>query len=291
MDLKVLFSSKNIYFAYICCMSAKISVIISTYNQPRWLEKVLWGYDTQTYRNFELLIADDGSGEETKQLIRDITPQLSYPLVHVWQEDDGFQKSRILNKALLAASGEYIVMSDGDCIPRKDFLAVHDKKKEKGRFLSGGYFMLPMETSLAIDKEIIHSGKCFEVQWLKDNGLGNSYKNLKLTAGKQLSPLLNTLTPTSPTWNGHNASGWKADIFAVNGFDERMQYGGQDRELGERLENSGIKGKQIRYSAICIHLDHPRGYATKESWERNFNIRKNTRDQKVKFTDFGLKEN
>ena len=77
---------------------------------------------------------------------------------------------------------------------------------------------------------------------------------------------LNVLTPTKASWNGHNASGFKADIVKVNGFDQRMQYGGQDRELGERLIHSGYKSKQLRYSAIVVHLDHKRGYKNQASY-------------------------
>src|SRR5690606_34665496 len=84
--------------------------------------------------------------------------------------------------------------------------------------------------------------------------------------------------------------GWKEDVVRVNGFDERMQYGGQDRELGERLINSGIKSKQIRYSAICIHLDHPRGYKNEESIIKNRMIRETTRKNKKRWTDFGIKK-
>lgn len=271
-------------------MHPKISVIISTYNQPEWLEKVLWGYHVQNFKEFELLVADDGSREETKNLIESLQKQVSYSLVHVWQEDDGFQKSRILNKAIMSSKADYIVMSDGDCIPRKDFLTVHYRKRRKHRFLSGGYFMLPMETSIAIKKEDILSGRAFQISWLKKNGLPVSYKNLKISSGRISSKILNKITPTSPTWNGHNASGWKSDILAAKGFDERMQYGGQDRELGERLENAGISGKQIRYSAICIHLDHPRGYATKESWQKNFDIRKVTKEAKLTKTAHGISQ-
>ena len=97
------------------------------------------------------------------------------------------------------------------------------------------------------------------MKWLKANGLKPSFKNNKLTSTGLKSWILNLFTPTNASWNGHNASGWKKDIMAINGFDERMQYGGQDRELGERLFNNGLKSKQIRYSAICVHLDHPRG--------------------------------
>ena len=96
------------------------------------------------------------------------------------------------------------------------------------------------------------------------------------------------LTTTKATWNGHNSSGWKKDILAVNGFNEGMQSGGQARELGERLMNYGIKGKQIRYSAICIHLDHKRGYATIESISKNKKIRFETRSKRKVWTKSGV---
>jgi glycosyltransferase involved in cell wall biosynthesis len=264
------------------------SIIISTYNSPKWLEKVLFGYNNQTYRMFEVVIADDGSGAETKSLIDKMKDEVFYPIVHVWHEDNGFQKSRILNKAIEKCSTPYIIMSDGDCIPRKDFVEQHVKYREKGYFLSGGYFMLPMGISEIIGRDHIYSEDCFDVTWLKKHGLKSSFKNSKLSAGSFLASILNKLTPTNASWNGHNASGWKEDIIAVNGFDERMQYGGQDRELGERLMNYGIKSKQIRYNAVVIHLDHPRGYKNQESIDKNRAIRKETRDQQKKWTEFGI---
>jgi hypothetical protein len=179
-------------------------------------------------------------------------------------------------------------MSDGDCIPRKDFLKIHSEKKENGYFLSGGYFMLPITISEAITQETILNGDCFNVTWLKQQGLKPSFKNNKLKAGKIKSSILNFITPTNASWNGHNASGWKDDIVSVNGFDERMQYGGQDRELGERLMNKGIKSKQIRYSAICIHLDHPRGYKNEASIKKNKTIRKQTKEEQKTWTPFGI---
>lgn len=266
----------------------EVSVIISTYNSEAWLEKVLWGYETQTFKNFEVIIADDGSKKPTLDLIDTLKKEVSYPINHVWQEDEGFQKSRILNKAIQVCKSDYILMSDGDCIPRKDFLEVHHKNKKPGFFLSGGYFMLPLDISKMITKQDIIQQKCFEVNWLKSKGLKSSFKNNKLRAKGVLENLLNLFTPTKPTWNGHNASGWKSDILAVNGFDERMQYGGQDRELGERLFNLGIKSKQIRYSAICIHLDHKRGYKTTETIEKNKAIRKNTVEENISRTPFGI---
>lgn len=264
------------------------SVILSTYNAEEWLEKVLWSYTVQTYRDFEIVIADDGSGDETKKLIEEFKSKTEIPILHVWHPDNGFQKSAILNKAILATNSDYIIMSDGDCIARKDFVEQHMKYRNAGYFLSGGYSKLPMDVSKSITREDILTGRCFDVNWLKKNGLESSFRNNKINSKGFKSRLLNWLTPTTATWNGHNSSGWKKDILDANGFDERMQYGGQDRELGERLFNRGIKSKQIRYSAICLHLDHPRGYKTKESIDKNLAIRANTRKNKVARTPFGI---
>ncbi|NGX84180.1 glycosyltransferase [Aequorivita sp. KMM 9714] len=267
------------------------SIIISTYNSTEWLTKVLYGYNNQTYRQFEIVIADDGSDDETRLLLEKMQEEVFYPIVHVWHEDKGFQKSEILNKAIKQCSTEYIIMSDGDCIPRKDFVEQHVKYREEGYFLSGGYFMLPMEISKKITKEDIYTERCFDVKWLKKHGLKSSFKNNKLYSGSVKAKVLNALTPTNASWNGHNASGWKKDIVAINGFDERMQYGGQDRELGERLMNYGIKSKQIRYNAVVLHLDHPRGYKNEESIEKNLAIRKVTRNQNKKWTNYGIVKN
>ena len=258
----------------------KISIVISTYNSEEWLKKVLWGFNCQLFKDFEVVIADDGSGPKTKELLEEIRNEVFYPLMHVWQEDDGFQKSKILNKAITACTSDYIIMTDGDCIPREDFVEVHYINKEVGYFISGGYYMLPMNISKMITKDDIEKQRCFNIHWLKEKGIPKTFKNNKLTAKGIISILLNTFTPTNASWNGHNSSGWKKDILNVNGFDERMQYGGQDRELGERLVNFGIKSKQLRYSAVCVHLDHKRGYKTPESIAKNQAIRKETKLQK-----------
>ena len=105
-------------------MSA-ISIILTTYNSETWLEKVLWGYTMQSYIDFELIIADDGSTNETKNLIEKFQNKFKNPIIHVWQKDEGFQKTKILNKAIVKASCDYILFSDGDCIPRNDFVATH----------------------------------------------------------------------------------------------------------------------------------------------------------------------
>jgi glycosyltransferase involved in cell wall biosynthesis len=265
------------------------SVILSTYNSIEWLEKVLWGYSAQTYTDFEIVIADDGSRDETRQRIEELKALIAIPIVHVWHPDDGFQKTKILNKAILASRSDYLIFTDGDCVPRKDFVATHMQYREPGYFLSGGYFKLPMDISKAISKEDILQQNCFDLNWLKARGFKSSIKSLKLTAKGFGAKLLNALTPTKATWNGANASGWKADLLASHGFNEEMQYGGEDRELGERLMNMGLSSKQIRYSAICVHLDHARGYVSEEAWKKNDAIRAHTKANKLTKTPNGIK--
>ncbi|WP_310560087.1 glycosyl transferase family 2, partial [Flavobacterium sp.] len=207
---------------------------------------------------------------------------------HVWQEDNGFQKTIIINKAIIKSNTDYLIFTDGDCIPRKDFVADHLKNREEGYFLSGGYFKLPMNISNLIQENDVITEKCFDLSWLKSNKLKNSFKNFKLTKNKYLASFLNWITPTKRSWNGHNSSGYKKDILDINGFNHDMQYGGLDRELGERLFNNGLLSKQIRYSSICLHLDHKRGYATQETWKINNDIREFNKKNKVTFIKNGL---
>lgn len=266
----------------------KASIIITTYNAPLWLEKVLVGYTVQTFQEFEIIVADDGSTDETKKVIDSFKDKFKHPLQHIWQEDNGFQKPKILNKAILASKTEYLIFTDGDCIPRKDFVATHIKNAEIGYFLSGGYFKLPLEISQKITLQEIISQKCFSIKWLISNGLNKNFKLTKLTNNKIFAAFMNWLTPTKRSWNGHNSSGFKKDILAINGFNHSMLYGGLDRELGERLFNFGLLSKQIRYTAICIHLFHNRSYESKETWENNHKIRAFNKKNKITWIKNGI---
>lgn len=268
-------------------MSA-ISIILTTYNSETWLEKVLWGYTMQSYIDFELIIADDGSTNETKNLIEKFQTKFKNPIIHVWQEDEGFQKTKILNKAIIKATCEYLLFSDGDCIPRNDFVATHLKNQKKGNFLSGGYFKLNDFVSNSISEIDIKNQSCFQTKWLLENGLKWNFKLIKLTKNKFFAYFMNWITPTKKTFNGHNTSCYKEDLIAVNGFNEDMKYGGLDREIGERLYHNNIRSKQIRYSAICLHLNHDRNYATKDNWLKNNNIRQFNKKNKVIAIQNGL---
>ena len=268
----------------------KITVIIATYNKTDWLEKVLHGYSIQTYEDFEIIIADDGSTEETKVLIDRFKKDCQVEITHCWHEDKGYRRQKILNESIVMAKYDYILFTDGDCIPRADFVETHARHAEKGYFLSGGYCKLPMDISEAIDEDDIKSKRCFEVKWLKKQGTLSGKNILKLSAKDGFADFLNAVTPTGATFNNCNSSAWKSDLIAINGYDERMQYGGPDRELGERLVNNGIRTKQIRYTGICLHLDHPRSYKTKESIDKNLKIRAYTKKQKVTRTPYGIEK-
>lgn len=265
-----------------------IGVIISTYNNPRWLEKTLWGYMYQTRKPDEIIIADDGSNTETRDLVMTYADEL--PLKHVWHEDNGFRKTEILNKALLVAESEYLIFTDQDCVPRNDFVAIHEKMAQPGHFLSGGHFKLPMDISNNIDRGHIASGDAFKLSWLRERGLKLSFKCTKLFQKNWFATMMNTITPAKATWNGGNASVWRIHLLAAHGFDERMRYGGEDRELGERLVNAGIKGVQIRYSAIVLHLDHDRPYVNAQAIEENNAIRRYTKEHHLTATEHGTKE-
>lgn len=265
-----------------------VSIIISTYNSPIWLEKVLWGLEQQTYRNFEVVIADDGSSNETEVVLKKFSQFCFFNIKHVWQEDEGFRKCEIVNKGIILAEEEYIIFLDGDCIPKENFVFEHISQAQPNTFLTGSFIRLPMTISILIDRETIINQECFEWNWLIKNGLQKNRKNSKINMKKFLVPLFNKISPARTNFKGGNASAWKKDLLQINGFDHRMAWGGEDRELGERLKNIGIKGKHVRYSAIIIHLDHSRGYADPVQVAKNKLLRLDVEKKKLQRTPCGI---
>lgn len=265
-----------------------IGVVITTYNAPLWLAKVLAGYERQSNRDFTTLIADDGSTDATREVIDHFRDRGRLRIEHVWQEDEGFRKCRILNQAIARTDCDYLVFTDGDCIPEPGLIETHRRLAAPGYFLSGGYIKLTMSVSEKITEQDIERGLVFDRDWLVAQGQPRNHKLWKLLREPWKKRLLNTLTPATPSWNGMNSSTWTRDLRAVNGFNEDMQYGGLDRELGERLWNYGHRSKQIRFSTVCLHLDHSRGYAKPEIWERNRAIRRAVKQHRSWWTDNGI---
>ena len=236
----------------------RVAVILSTYNQPRWLEKSLWGYASQRHADFDLVIADDGSGPETAAVIERMRRATELRITHVWHEDRGFRKTEILNRAIVASDAEYMIFSDGDTIPRDDFVEVHVRHARPRHFLTGGYLKLPMDVSEAITVDDIRTGRFADVGWLRRQGYRPGHRFLRLLRSPLIAAIGDAVTPTPPSWKGNNASTWREGLIAVNGFDGDMGYGSEDRALGERLLNLGYRPKRIRFRAPAMHLDHGR---------------------------------
>ncbi len=268
----------------------RVAVIITTYKAPRWLEKVLWGYHAQDYRDFEIVIADDGSPPATAQLLERMRAETGLPIRHVWQADKGFRKCRILNKAIVAAEAPYLVFTDGDCIPRRDFLATHVAAAAPGYYLSGSYNKLPLTTSRAIGREDILTQRCFDLAWLKAHGLVWQRKNGKLNTTLRAAHWMHAMTLTRCNFKGANSSVWREDALRVNGFDERMIWGGLDREFGVRLINAGVRPRHVRYSAIVVHLHHDRSYVDPERVRWNRALRQSVAREGIVETPHGIKQ-
>ena len=254
----------------------KISVVLSTYERPRDLALALAGYALQDDPAFEVVVADDGSGPETAGVIADAAAG-GLPVRHVWHPDRGFRKTESLDRAVRACAGEYLIFSDGDCIPRPDFVSTHRRLAAPGRFLSGGYVRLPAALSAALTERDLRAGWIWNGVELRRHGVARRAALLRALPPGALPALLDRVTPTGASWNGMNASTWAEAVVAVNGFDLDLEYGGLDREFGQRLENLGYRGRQVRHQAVLLHLHHERPYRDRAVQARQKALRERVR--------------
>ena len=238
-----------------------MSLVVSTYNSIPALELVLQSIEQQSDMPEEIIIADDGSTDSVRQFIDIFRTKISLPLVHCWQEDDGFRLSAIRNKAIAMARYDYIVMTDGDIVLHRDFVKEHRRNAQKGYFLQGS--------------RVILSGKLTQKMFLNKNFAVSFFsKDVDNKHNMLHIPLLTPLFPAFKTLNfrkikGCNASFWKSDLIKVNGYNEAfVGWGSEDKELAVRLYNIGLKMKWLKCSAICYHLFHPL-YVNKELLEKN----------------------
>ena len=271
-----------------------MELIISTYNNPRALDLCLTAVKLQTINDFKVCIADDGSGIETQDLIK--AWKKKYPpgqFRHVWHEDHGFQKNKILNRAIATSEAEYLIFIDGDCLPSPQFIERHLEKSRPNTFCSGGVVRLDEKMTDLASKEFIECGEIFSKEWLKTNkGEKKIGALLKLNyIPKSVAKFLEYISPVKKTWNGGNASTWRQHLLEVNGFEEYLRYGAEDIELGYRLNNAGVKGQHIRYTAPLLHLEHTRSYADHEVARQNKLIAKASKKSKKTKSKNGIFEN
>ncbi len=168
----------------------KIGVIITTYNSPLWLKNVLFGYEAQTQKNFTVIIADDGSGQPTRDIIEFFKSRNILEIQHIWHEDKGFQKCQILNKAIAQTDCDYLIFTDGDCVPEPAFIQLHRSLAEPGCFLSGGYVKLTTPVSQNLTEQDINQGVIFDRDWLISKGQPNTHKLWKLIKTKKKKTLI-----------------------------------------------------------------------------------------------------
>ncbi|MDC1106564.1 glycosyltransferase [Prolixibacteraceae bacterium] len=267
-----------------------VGVVVSTYNKSAFLDLVLMGLSQQTYRNFTVYIADDGSTDNTSDIIAKGQKNYGLNLVHVWHEDRGFQKCLILNKAIARVIEPYVIFLDGDVIPQSEFVEFHVKKAQKGRYISSGAIHLKEKAASNILAGGFNNEALFGYSQLKSLGQPFSKNYLKLNNSLLVSQLLNTLFFfNKATFNGNNSSCWHDDLMKVGGFNTAMGYGAEDRELGTRLENNGIKGIQCRYLITGLHMFHTRPYKSQEVIAENRKIWDRTKKEKIKSIEFDCK--
>ena len=233
-------------------MKKSCSLIIATYNWPSALRLCLDSVLAQVVMPDEIIIADDGSGEETASVIKEYQSQFSIPLKHIWQPDDGYQLARIRNKAFAAASSEYMVQVDGDLILQPYFIADHLRFCKKGTFVSGARAWIDEEFS----KKIIRSLDASEIS------IGSAHVRKKFNAVRShfLSTANYLFQRTGKSFHyvlGCNMAFWKKDLEKVNGYNEAFTgWGKEDNDLAVRLMNAGIKLRFVKFSAIVYHLHH-----------------------------------
>jgi len=230
----------------------KISLIITTYNWPKALGRVLDSVSKQTELPHEVIIADDGSTDETRLLIEEWQKKLPVPLIHSWQKDDGFRAARSRNLAISKASSDYIVMIDGDMVLHQGFLLSHYKFAEDGFFVQGSRVILDKEES----KKVLRNKKIS----FFSKGIKNRFNAIHLPL---LTPLYRSQSFSMRGIKTCNIAFWKTDLEKVNGFNNKfIGWGREDSELVCRLYNLGIKRKNLKLGGCAFHLYHPENERT-----------------------------
>lgn len=263
------------------------SLIISFYNNVEYLKLIVAGLERQSFRDFEIIIADDGSNQESVDKVEQLSLKLSFPFKHVWQEDKRFRKNKILNKAVQAASSDYLIFIDGDCVPHSLFIKEHYEHKQQGTCYTGRRVNLSPKITSLLSEENIRNGylenRTFAL--VIDGLFGKSYDVEKgfYTNNRIIRNILNK---KKRGILGCNFSLYKSDLLKINGFDERYESPsvGEDSDIQYRLELIGIKINSLKYMAVQYHLYHKRQHHPKE----NLELFDQVKNSAVSFTPFGI---
>jgi glycosyltransferase involved in cell wall biosynthesis len=237
-------------------VAALISVIVTTYNREDALAAVLRSLGRQTDPDFEVIVADDGSGPGTAALIEASKAAIGHRVEHVWHEDKGFRAGEIRNRAILAARGDYIVFLDGDCIARPDFVAMHRRLAEPGVFVTGNRILLSRD----LTAKVLSEGKAPETwgcgTWIAERFRGG-VNRLSALIRLPLGPLRRL---RRKQWRGArscNLAIWRHDLMTVDGYDaDYSGWGKEDSDIVVRLLRAGVARKDGNFATGVIHLWH-----------------------------------
>lgn len=237
----------------------KTALLLSTYNWKEALSLVLKSILAQTKMPDEILIADDGSTKKTTVIIDSYRDKLNVPIQHIWQEDKGFRKAKILNKAIAQSTSDYIIQIDGDCILNKYFIEDHIRFAQKNTYLYGSRVNIVPDYV----KEV------FENQIIQFTPFSNEIKNKSRTLHiPLLASFYTSHQDISKKFRGCNVSYWRSDFINVNGYNEEFEgWGREDSDLVIRMGNNGVMAKRLRYAGIVYHIHHP--IKSKENLEKN----------------------
>ena len=236
-----------------------ITVVVAAYNRPIELLLCLAGYRRQSLGNFELILADDGSGPEVEEIFKRFSKEVSIPTTYLRQEDRGWGKLRMLNWAALEAKADYVCFTDGDCIPHRHFVRNHLEESDERTVQCGRRVDLMEKISPAISEEDVRSGRVDSVIWLAERILKDEvdfgWRGFHLP--RILARMIDALR--APTLLGSNMSLHKKWLLELNGFDESFTVPGigEDTDMQRRFEMAGLDVRWITYRAIQYHLWHP----------------------------------
>jgi len=258
----------------------KTALLISTYNWPQALELVLKSVAQQTVLPEELLLANDGSTEETTAVIEKFMEDTKINVIHVWHEDNGFKRSEILNKTIAKSKADYIIQTDGDCILHPNFIEDHTSFAKKELYLYGSRVNIQEAflSTLFSEKKVRFS--------LFSKGIKKRTRALHIPL---LSNFYGVKEGLSKKLRGCNVSFWRADFIAVNGYNEAMTgWGKEDSELIIRMMNNGISGRRLRYRGIVYHIWHKT--SSKSNLNVNESIQQRAIDDNLVWCDNGIKK-
>jgi glycosyltransferase involved in cell wall biosynthesis len=234
-----------------------ISVIVSTYNRPDALGACLRSLERQMAKDFEIVVADDGSGPATRDVIAAWKPKITVPLAHVWQEDRGFRLAEIRNRAIAVSTGDYLVFVDGDCLAPAGFVAAHRVLAEPGYFVGGNRVLLSRALTEDVLANNLEPERWSFADWALRRARGDINRLLPLM-NLPLGSLRKCLATKWEGVRGGNFAFHRADLERVNGFETSFTgWGLEDSDIVIRMIRAGVRRKDGRFATGVVHLWHP----------------------------------